>query len=118
MNIKHETLTGCALLGLVAGVMVGCGSETRQTERLDVASEPAFIQGERVVLTIHGMSCPLCASNVDGALMDVPGVRSVALDMSTGEATLALDPSVAVSHQQLKDAVDRSGFSLVRIAAH
>lgn len=108
-------------LGLLVGLgllLGGCGSQAREADGSGiVAGEDDRLSSESVVLTIHGMSCPLCATNVDNSLLDVPGVKSVQLDMSTGEATLMIDPQAGVTRRQLAEAVDRSGFTLVGIAA-
>lgn len=76
------------------------------------------IQGREAVLTVYGMSCPLCASNVDKSLLAVRGVTNVDVDMSTGTARIGLDGKTPVTRRQLAEAVDRSGFTLKRIEAH
>ena len=73
------------------------------------------IASDVVYLTVYGMSCPLCANNVDAMLLDVPGVTDVNVDMGTGRATVQLDGHTPVSRRQLAGAIDRSGFSLRRI---
>jgi copper chaperone CopZ len=73
------------------------------------------IQGREAKLVVYGMSCPLCANNVDKTLLEVPGVTDVAVDMSTGIARVTLDGKTPVTPRQLATAVDRSGFSLQSI---
>lgn len=79
------------------------------------AGDDAPISGDRAVLIVHGMSCPLCANNVDKTLAAVPGVTSVMVDMGSGRATVTLDGKTQVTRSQLAKAVDKSGFSLKSI---
>lgn len=75
------------------------------------------IPGDAATLVVHGMSCPLCANNVDKQLLDVKGVKNVWVDMGTGEVRVQLVPGVVVTRDQLAGAVDRSGFTLAEVRA-
>jgi len=75
------------------------------------------IPGDAATLVVHGMSCPLCANNVDKQLLDVKGVKNVRVDMGTGEVLVELIPGVVVTRDQLAGAVDRSGFTLAEVRA-
>jgi copper chaperone CopZ len=88
----------------------GCASMQAGTPGHDGSDE--VIAGDRAVLVVHGMSCPLCANNVDEQLLAVPGVTAVSLDMGSGEATVTLDGTGRTTRGQLADAIDRSGFTL------
>lgn len=104
-----------------SAALAGCAtSGTSSTSAGDSAPSAAGasttpIATDSVTLVVYGMSCPLCANNVDGALLAVDGVSAVNVDMSTGITVVELDGSAPVSRQQLATAVDRSGFSLQRI---
>lgn len=67
------------------------------------------------VLVISGLSCPLCASNVDRSLARIPGVAVVGTDLSNGEVTLQLSGQSRPSRAALAKAVEESGFTLVSI---
>lgn len=74
----------------------------------------APILADRVTLLVNGLSCPLCASNVDKQLGAVPGVSDVSVDFAAGTIGLSLsDPRP--SPMTLARAIDRAGFTLVRI---
>ena len=79
------------------------------------ADTAAPLTGSSATLIVHGMSCPLCANNVDKQLLTVPGVESVRVDMGTGEVKVALAPEARVTRAQLAKAVDSSGFSLMEV---
>lgn len=73
------------------------------------------IDAERVTLAVNGLSCPLCATNVDKQLQGVRGVSAAAIDFATGQIELDLTeprPSPAT----LAHAIDRAGFTLVKIS--
>ncbi len=101
------TVGGCATTGGPGGTGDDSVLEARTSE------EP--IEASEVLLTVYGMSCPLCANNVDNTLLGVPGVEDVSLDMGTGIAVVRLDGRTPVTRKQLAEAIDRSGFSLQRV---
>ncbi|MEZ5101473.1 MAG: heavy metal-associated domain-containing protein [Thermoleophilia bacterium] len=43
---------------------------------------------DAITLTVSGMSCQHCVSHVEEALLDVPGVERVAVDLDQGRATV------------------------------
>jgi len=58
-------------------------------------------------LKIEGMSCNHCVRSVKGALAELPGVKSVEVDLKSGTATIDaenLDLKLA------KETVERLGF--------
>lgn len=72
------------------------------------------IDAERVTLAVNGLSCPLCASNVDKQLESVRGVEEIKIDFAAGVIDLGLKaphPSPA----SLARAIDQAGFTLVKI---
>lgn len=102
LSVATVALTGCAG-GPTAGNQPG-------------SDEPAaVVDSPTATLIVHGMSCPLCANNVDKQLLDVPGVSGVNVDMGTGEAKVKFMPGAKVTKQQLADAVDKSGFTLAEV---
>ena len=58
-------------------------------------------------LTISGMTCQHCQSAVTRALESVPGVREVAVDLSSGLARVRGE----AEPQALLDAVEAQGYS-------
>lgn len=73
------------------------------------------LAGAVVTLDVHGLSCPLCANNLDRELLRLPGVRSVQVDLGSGTVRLTRDPSVRLEQRTLAETVRRSGFTLVAI---
>jgi len=99
---------------LAAGLLSGCAGTSQPAPAASVDAA-APLTGSSATLIVHGMSCPLCANNVDKLLMTVPGVESVRVDMGTGEVKVALAPSARVTKAQLAKAVDDSGFTLTEV---
>lgn len=73
------------------------------------------IDTERVTLVVYGMSCPLCATNVDKQLLAVNGVSDVNVDLSSGKIDVALAAKPRPTTRQLAGAIERSGFTLMDI---
>ena len=97
---------------LVAGVLqgAGCASTSGRAQALPLAESLAATR--TVLLTVHGLSCPLCSNNLSGRLMQVVGVVRADIDLNTGAVTVALAEGHAVTAQSLADAVETAGFTL------
>ncbi|MBX3361779.1 MAG: heavy-metal-associated domain-containing protein [Phycisphaeraceae bacterium] len=75
------------------------------------------ITADKVTLAVNGLSCPLCATNVDKQLASLRGVQDIRIDFEKGEIELQLkDPPPSPS--SLARAIDQAGFTLVRISHH
>lgn len=72
---------------------------------------PDISESRQVVMTVHGLSCPLCAHNLDGVIGKIDGVESIAVDLNAGEVALGLAKGHSVSPRQLAQAVSDAGFS-------
>jgi copper chaperone CopZ len=46
---------------------------------------------DKVVVLVGGMSCRHCSQAVKGALMEVHGVKSVDVNLETGQAVIEVD---------------------------
>ena len=73
---------------------------------------PERVNTSTVVMTVEGMSCPMCARNVLKYLTDVEGVNDVSFDLGEGLVTLDTDPNAGLTKAILRDAVWESGFTL------
>ncbi len=80
-----------------------------------VVSTDEPITSATATLVVHGMSCPLCASNVDKQLLDVPGVSGVNVNMNTGHVAITIDPKQPPTRDMLARAINRSGFALAEV---
>ncbi|MBU9766188.1 heavy-metal-associated domain-containing protein [Mycobacterium sp. TNTM28] len=62
-------------------------------------------------VTVTGMTCGHCVSSVREEVGGIPGVRTVDVDLATGQVTIGsdsqLDPSV------VSDAVAEAGYAVV-----
>lgn len=121
MELKNSRLTRWTARLLVTVVMAcgACSSGPAPVASVpaEAAMDDSRVQGRVAVLTVYGMSCPLCAGNVTQSLSDVPGITNVALDLSTGEARVTLDGTAQVTRRQLAQAIEKSGFTLQSIEA-
>ena len=81
---------------------------------LDDAINDEPIDSDRVTLVVYGMSCPLCATNVDKQLLRLPGVEDVDVDLDSGRIEIQFDEASPTTRRQIRDAVVDSGFTFVR----
>ena len=77
------------------------------------ASIPPAGDTETIVLHVYGMSCPLCATNVDKQLLKIDGVNSVRVNLNSGEVIVFTSKDNPPRYDQLARAVEESGFTLV-----
>lgn len=115
MAIPTKVLGTGLGLGITALALSGCASGPRTDGPTGLTDPAAVVESPTATLVVHGMSCPLCANNVDKQLLEVPGVSSVHVDMGTGEAKVEFLPKARVTKQQLADAVYKSGFTLAEV---
>lgn len=105
----------CATLA-AAALMGGCATNSIESQNTTKPAEhePLTDYG-KVQLTVHGLSCPLCASNMDKALMNVFGVATVQTDLEQGRVTVGFMDNHTVTREQLAKAVEGAGFTLKAI---
>jgi len=64
-------------------------------------------------ITISGMHCASCASNVEKSLKKVPGVKNANVSLMLKKGTAECEDSV--SEDEIKKAVARTGYKIVNI---
>lgn len=63
----------------------------------------------RLTLAIGGMTCASCAARIEKVVGDMPGVRTMQVNLATESAAAVFDPEV-VSLRQIREAIERLGF--------
>ena len=76
----------------------------------DVEAAAKTRGGQRVRLSIQGMTCSACSGAVENTLRGVPGVFRVAVSLTTGDAIVELEPDATVDAQALVREVEDAGF--------
>ncbi len=114
-HINTSVLVLTATFGLL-----GCQSGSASSTQSDQASaarqasdaEPISADAEYVVLHVSGLSCPLCATNLEKELHSQPAVSTVNVNLETGEVRVGLDGAFRPSRSDFKRIVVNSGFTL------
>lgn len=68
---------------------------------------------KKVKLTIEGMHCASCATNIERSLKKIPGVKNVSVSLMMRKGLVESDSDV--SDDELKKAVARAGYKLVAV---
>lgn len=68
---------------------------------------------KKIKLTIQGMHCASCASNIERSLKKVPGVQSCSVSLMLNKGTVEAEDSV--SDEDLKKAVARAGYKVANV---
>lgn len=78
--------------------------------------DPAPLAGVGADLTVLGLSCPNCSTNIDLKLKALAGVERVNVDLGTGHVAIDFTATgPRPSRQDLAIAVRDSGFTIVAI---
>lgn len=103
-------------IALVTSFVAGCSSSSPVPTTAPVGFDAdAVIDASSATLAVQGMSCPLCANNIDRSLLKVPGVTSAKIDLGAGTVRVTLAPGSRVRHADLHKAVEDAGYALQRI---
>ncbi len=68
---------------------------------------------KKLKLTIEGMHCSSCASNVEKSLKKVSGVKEANVSLMLKKGSVECEDEV--SEEELKKAVARAGYKVARI---
>ena len=68
---------------------------------------------KKLKLTISGMHCASCASNIERSLKKVNGVKNANVSLMTNKGFVEAEDSV--SDDELKQAVSRTGYKLINV---
>ncbi|MBS3084312.1 heavy-metal-associated domain-containing protein [Candidatus Pacearchaeota archaeon] len=64
-------------------------------------------------ITVEGMHCASCATNIERSLKKISGVESAKVSMMTRKAIIEADEKV--TDEELKKAVARAGYKAISI---
>ncbi len=106
------------LLLFVGVLLTACqSSPSAETPPASSAStnfaDDAVVPGNSVRVMAAGLSCPLCAHNIDASMKRVPGVTNARVDLSSGAVAVTLDGLTPVTYGQLAKIVRDNGFTLL-----
>lgn len=68
---------------------------------------------KKIKLTIEGMHCASCSSNVERSLKKVNGVKSVSVSLMLKKGIIEAEEPI--SEEELKKAVARAGYKISKI---
>lgn len=68
---------------------------------------------KKLKITINGMHCASCASNVERSLKKISGVKEVSVSVMTKKAFVETEKDI--SQDELKQAVKKVGYDIVSI---
>jgi len=68
---------------------------------------------KKIKLTIEGMHCASCASNIERAVKKVSGVNEVVVSLMTNKAFVDVDDKV--NKEEIKKAVGKVGYKVVDV---
>ena len=117
LSFAASGLVGCASGPTSGGSHMSEHAVNHQSTPEDLAAleSAKAVTAPNVVLWVNGLGCPQCASNVDAQLERLPGVVSVATDLSNGKIDVVLTGSRRPSPSQFKEAIEDAGFTLVKL---
>ena len=67
----------------------------------------------KIKMSIEGMHCASCASNIERSLKKVPGVHEASVSLMLKKGTVEAEGNI--SDEELKKAVSRAGYKIREI---
>lgn len=64
-------------------------------------------------MRVNGLSCPLCATNIEGQLKRLPGVNIVDIDLDQGLVSVSMGGKERPTRAQIARAIEDAGFTVV-----
>jgi len=110
-----------AALGACATNQTSSSESGQEVSYTATAAEAELVKSEQplppgpIVMYMNGLSCPLCATNIDKQVEALAGVSDVKVDLSTGMVKANLTGPKTPSPRQLASAADNAGVTLVKI---
>ena len=66
---------------------------------------------EKITLNVEGMSCGHCVQAVTNAVSALPGIGSVAVDLSAGTVTVEHEPGIT-DEAKIRDEIEDQGYTV------
>ena len=80
-------------------------------------TDPSYTQRKTVELTISGMTCSMCSSAIQQALVAIPGVVMASVTLSTNVARIEYDESDICNAESIREAVEDIGYDVVDVVS-
>ncbi|MEM3091111.1 MAG: heavy metal-associated domain-containing protein [Candidatus Pacearchaeota archaeon] len=68
---------------------------------------------KKIKLTIQGMHCASCASNIERSLKKIRGIKNASVSLMLKKGTVEADDKV--SDDDIRKAVERAGYKVISI---
>lgn len=68
---------------------------------------------KKITITIQGMHCTSCASNIEKGLRRVSGVKSASVSLLLKKGVIECENNV--SNEEIKNAVERVGYKVIKM---
>jgi copper chaperone CopZ len=75
-------------------------------------SIPSFSQIKSATLTASGLTCSMCSKAIFKALQKIPSIQSVEANVEESSYSIVFKPGVPVILDDIKNAVEKAGFSV------
>ena len=78
-------------------------------------SVAGFSQIQSASLTASGLTCSMCSKAIYKALLKVPGIQKVDVNIEKSSYEITFDKGATVSPEALKKAVEGAGFAIAQL---
>lgn len=73
------------------------------------------LAGTPTQITVEGMTCSSCVKSVTKAFKKHPEVKSVKVDVKTGQVTLTFNTEKSLTEEQIRETVKGAGYKVTAI---
>ena len=92
-----------------------CAAVIAALAALLIAPGPASAGGTQWRLKVNGMVCSFCAQGIKRKLSEIPGVRSIAVDIQAHTISLITGDAFKGGETSIRKAVQEAGYAMTSI---
>lgn len=105
-----KSITAILVMGLmVCSLPVQASQTPNKTQVIQASTPQKLVKTKTVMLSVPGMTCPVCPITVKKALTNIKGVTHVSVNYKNKTATVSFDPK-RVKISTLTDATKNVGY--------
>jgi copper chaperone CopZ len=68
---------------------------------------------KKIKLTINGMHCASCGSNIERAVKKIKGVNSISVSLMTNKAIIEIEENASID--EIKKSISRIGYKVINV---
>lgn len=85
------------------------------TKNTEATNTQELKGGEQIIVTVNGMVCSFCSTNIEKKLMKNKEVKNVKVDLDQKKVFITLNKGKKLTDTKIKNEIKKSGYKVVSI---